>query len=388
MKSILFISLLLMSQITMANQDQDDLPSVGDIIGNIMEGDNSFKSYHAASQIEAGTCVNGSFEQFNTSVDKKSFYQAWELNCLVLNNSKLCEGIAKHDKLICNEPAKTAWYSNIWEKTKACGSGIKKSWEDYIHFIKQIGHYISNNEGMRDKVNESVSKAYTSMRSYLSMEVVKYQDKYHVSKSKAFFAVTGNMLRKFTNGLNLMIAKAAPKVGCYNYKAKTRVICQVLAEFFAEPIIMFKFIKLGPKALKGTRVARFFNFHSVNAARKTATVAEKGKDVVQSTLKAMKKSSNKLDFIPKEEKLGISILKRKELAESVQKHSDIFNDVFPNKAAREELDDYLAIAGDEDGKQLAQIFKILNEDKAKMSKKEYDDFIQDIRNSIKRKCGN
>lgn len=383
-------------------KDQEDLPSIGDIIGNVLEGDNAYKAYLKILENEKAVCLDNGKKVVPEYVDKESFYQTWNLNCLVVNSSELCQEIKEQDKLICDEPPKKPWYSNIWEKTKSCGAGIKKSWEDYFHFIQSIGHYIINKEvetknedgtvtkvGMRDKTNEAISKAWTSMKTYLSTEMTKYQDKYNVSRTSAFFAVTNVMMAKFTKGLNEVIAQAAPKVGCYNYKAKTRVICQVLAEFFAEPIIMFKFIKLGPKALKGTRVAKFFSFHKANASRKVAATT---KDITTSASKTLKKvnapSVKELDFLGKDSKVALEIVKHPDLHSSVVKNQKVFNEIFPDNESRELLDIYLKSTSKQEADELAEVLRVLNEDRAKMTPEQYKGFIDDIKEGIQTSCKN
>lgn len=388
--------LLLFSIIAPSNANaKEDIPSIGDIISNVLGGDNAYKSYQVIASTEKSVCVDNSRKYLNEPVDKKAFYEGWGLNCLVMNNSQLCKDIKKEDKLICDQPAKQPWYSNVWEKTKSCGSGIYKSWQDYAKFIADIGHYVMNSEKevldkngkkikakMRTHTNEKISKAYTSMKSYMAIEMTKHQDQYGVSKSKSFFAVTSKLFSKFTKGLNQLIAKAAPKVGCYNYKSKTRVICQVLAEFFAEPILMFKFIKMGPKVLKGTRVAKFFKFHKAKTAREVAAATKK----IVNKVKKIKKKPNNLDFIGAENKVAIKIMENKNLSQSVSKNKAVFGEIFPDKKSLDELDHYLTITGKEEADDLAQVLKVLSDDKAKMSPKKYNELIADIKEGIKTKC--
>lgn len=394
---VLILSFLLNSFAFAANSD--DTPSIGDIIGNVLEGENSYKTYKFIAESEQTVCVDKTQNVLKDNIDSNAFYQGWSLNCLVVNNSKLCSDVRKDDKLICDQPAKVPWYSNIWEKTKSCGAGIKKSWEDYFNFIKQIGYYITNKEvevknkdgsvtkvGTRTKTNESISKAWTSMKNYMATEMTKYQDKYNVGKSKAFFAVVGNMLSKFTKGLNKIIAQAAPKVGCYNYKAKTRVICQVLAEFFAEPILMFKFIKMGPKVLKGTRVAKFFSFHKGNIVRKVAKTSDKAADAAKLVITKSKPTAKSLDFIAVESKVTKQIMKHPDLHASVASNKKVFREIFPDKKSLDQLDIYLSSTSKQEADDLAEVLRVLNEDRAKMTPDEYKAFIDDVKKGIKTSC--
>lgn len=378
------------------SEETKDHPSISDIISNIMAGDNAYKSYKTIVQNEKSVCIDKTRKYLNKPVDKKSFYQAWNMNCIVMNNSQLCSGLKKEDQLLCDQPAKTKWYSNVWEKTKACGKGIYKSWEDYMKFISSIGQYLMNSEieieekggkkkkvKLRDHTNSQVSETYASIKSYFALEMTKHQDKYKVGRKRAFLAVSGGLLDKFMKGLNKMIAKAAPKVGCYNYKAKTRVICQVLAEFIAEPILMFKFIKLGPKALKGTRVAKFFKFHKANTTRKIANKSNKVLDKVN----AISKKSHNIDFIPTDSKAAIKILENNNLLESVATNKKVFNDIFPDKKSLDELHDYLSLTSKQEADDLAQVLKVLNEDRSKMTPQQYKSYIEDVKAGIRKSCG-
>lgn len=396
--SLLIVLSIFSQSIAFAAPD-DDTPSIGDIIGNVLAGDNAYKTYKVIAENEKSVCIDQTQNVLKDNIDNNAFYQGWSLNCLVVNNSQLCSEVRPEDKLICNEPAKVPWYSNVWEKTKSCGAGIKKSWEDYFNFIKQIGYYITNKEvevknkdgsvtkvGTRTKTNESISKAWTSMKNYLAIEMTKYQDKYNVSKTKAFFAVVGNMMNKFTKGLNKVIAQAAPKVGCYNYKAKTRVICQVLAEFFAEPILMFKFIKMGPKVLKGTRVAKFFKFHKANVARKVAKTSEKITESAKLVKKSTKPTAKSLDFIAAESKVTKQIMKNPNLHSSVATNKNVFREIFPDKRSLDQLDIYLSSTSKQEADDLAEVLRVLNEDRAKMSPSEYKSFIEDVKKGIKTSC--
>lgn len=378
-----------------------DSPSIGDLIGEILEGDNSYKSYLHVAKSETGTCAECAEKNqiYNKPIDKEAFYQGWKLNCVALNGSQLCEGLKEEDKLLCNAPPKTPWYSNVWEKTKACGAGIKKSWTDFFHFMQEVGNYIVNKDievknangttkkvGTRTNTNQQISKAWSSMTSYMAMETTKYQDKYHVSSSKAFLAVTGNMMKKFTAGLNSLIAQVAPKVGCYNYKAKTRVICQVLAEFFADPILMFKFIKLGPKVLKGTRIAKFFEFHKGQAVKKIALTASELSEKSKSLVTSSKSPLLKIDFIQEDSKVVFKIMENPKLNNAIASNKKIFEDVFPDKKALDELDLYLKSTSKQESDELAEVFRILGEDKKNMSKEQYKDIVEDIKKSIKNSC--
>lgn len=377
---LILLTLILSSFTFQVKAQEEDIPSIGDIISNVLDGDNAYKSYNAISKNEQNVCIMGEQQEVKY-VDKSSFYQAWGFNCLVLNNSELCKDVRPADKLICNEPAKTKWYSNVWEKTKACGSGIKKSWQEYYEFMKQIGKYLFDKES-RQKTNQKISKAWTSMKSYLATETTKYQDAHKVGKKRAFLAVTANMMKKFTKGLNQMLYQMAPKVGCYNYKAKTRVICQVLAEFFVEPIILFKFVRLGPKVLKGTRIARFFKFHKASAGRKVANVSKKimgkGSDI--------KIAARKIDFLPADSPLAKNVIKNDELYKSVKNNQEVFNEIFPDKKDLDQLNTYLELSDKQASDDLAQLLKVLSEDKSKMSKQKYQSFIDDLKESIAQSC--
>lgn len=374
---ILILSLILPS---FAFADtKPEAPSIGDMIGEVLGGDNSYKSYLTVNETETG--CESCDKKANQPMDKQAFYQGWKLNCTALNGSELCEKIKEEDKLLCDEPPKTPWYSNVWEKTMACGAGIKKSWQDFFHFMGQIGDYIVNKDGARTKTNAQISKAWTSMRSYMAMETTKYQDKYHVGATKAFLAVTGKMMSKFTAGLNAMIAQLAPKVGCYNYKAKTRVICQVLAEFFAEPILMFKFIKMGPKVLKGTRIAKFFNFHKAKAVKEIVEASGKAKHLLIDTKKLAK-----IDFIQPENKVLYKIMENPKLNNVVASNKKVFQEVFPDKKALDELHIYLEATSKQEADELADVLHILSQDKQKMSAEQYKDLIEEIKQSIKKSC--
>jgi hypothetical protein len=388
-KIISYILILCLTLPGMASaQSQGESPSVGDVIGKIMAGDNSYKSYlHVAETEGAGcaTCANKT-QARTQPMSKTAFYDGWKLNCLTLSSSQLCHDIAKDDKLLCNEPPKTPWYSNIWEKTKACGAGIKKSWMDFFHFMGQVGSYLINKDGAFTKTNAKISKAWTSMTNYMAMEVTKYQDKYHVSGSKAFLAVTANMMKKFTDSLSAMIIQLAPKVGCYNYKAKTRIICQVLAEFFADPILMFQFLKLGPKVLKGTRIAQFFKFHKAKAVKEIVEVTGKVGSKTKKLVAGSDATLMKIDFISKDSKVLIKLAENPNLNNAIASNRKLFEEIFPDKKSLEQLDTYLSASTKQEADDLAEVLEILSKDKKKMSPEQYKDFIDDIQQSIKKSC--
>lgn len=364
----------------MAQAQQSSSPTIGDLIGNILAGDNSYKAYLHVSENEKATCTDCTEkgQAFDKTLSKKSFYDSWKLNCHALNGSDLCKGIKEEDKLLCNEPPKQAWYSHMWEKTVSCGAGIKRSWQDFFHFIQQIGNYIVNKDNVRTKTNQQISKAWNSMKAYMSMEMTKLQDKYNMSASKAFFAVVGKMMKQFTDGLNAIIAKFAPKVGCYNYKAKTRVICQVLAEFFADPILMFKFIKLGPKVLKGTRVARFFDYHKAKAVEKVVTATKKATNLGS-------KGLLKIDFIGPETKLFSKVKEHRELNNAIASNKKVFEEIFPDKQAMDELHSYLEVVSPKEKDELADLIKVLGEEK-NLSPREYKEAIEELKKAIKQSC--
>ncbi len=283
----LLLVLLTLSTLTFSQEKKEEIPSIGDVLSSVLAGDNAFKTYNEIAKREKAVCVDNTKKLINESVDKNSFYQAWNLNCIVLNSSQLCSSVKSHEKHNCSEPAKKPWYVNSLGKVKACISGVKKSWQEWFKFMKQAGQYVINSETsikdkdnksktvkMRDHTNAQVSKAYASMKSYMSLEMTKHQDKYNVSASKAFFAVTGSLLNKFYKTVNKLIVKAAPKIGCYNTEAKTKYTCQILAEFLAEPLLMFKFIKLGPKVMKGTKIAALFRKQGYKSLKKAKRIVE------------------------------------------------------------------------------------------------------------------
>jgi hypothetical protein len=145
---------------------------------------------------------------------------------------------------------------------------------------------------------------------------------------------------------------------------------------------MFKFIKMGPKVLKGTRVAKFFKFHKAKTAREVAAATKK----IVNKVKKIKKKPNNLDFIGAENKVAIKIMENKNLSQSVSKNKAVFGEIFPDKKSLDELDHYLTITGKEEADDLAQVLKVLSDDKAKMSPKKYNELIADIKEGIKTKC--
>lgn len=371
-------SQLLFAQELMTSESQKT--SITKKLNSILEGDNAFKSYNLMVDKEQSVCINGKEQFLETYTDKNLFYQMWELNCTALNSSELCSKVSKEDKLICDEPPKTPWYRKLGEKGKSCWQGFKKSWQEWFHFVGQIGKFIINKEtevkdangGLqtvkyRDHVTSQISTAFSSMKSNMASEMTKYQHDHKVGPWKAFWAVVDNLMSKFVRGLDKMLEKAAPMVGCYNYKAKTRVICQVMAEFIADPIIMFKLVKLGPKVLKGTRFAKFFKSHNY--------------------LKTAKKSKTALKRMPSKniEDFPLLSIKSKKLRMTIEKDPALFNQLIAKSDTKKYFNQLVQSGTPED---LASFDKILIKlQSMKMnSHADLDLWMDKTRQALKQEC--
>jgi hypothetical protein len=305
LRSILITSLFI-NQISFAFA-QGDPPSIGNLLKDVLSQDHEYNTYKYIKNNEAKVCIDGEERSIENQTDKGLFTKAWGLNCTVITTSQLCKDVDKSDLHNCNEPLNEFSISNSLSNVKACYNGIKKSWEEWFQFIEQVAQYTFN-KNERSKTNDKISKAYNSFKNYLAIEVTKHSDKYNVGQEEAFRAVTYSLLKKAVSGIKKMLEKAVPQIGCFNQAAKTQFKCRVFAEFFAEPLVMFKFVKIGAKALKGTKVA------SLIKISKKSKIVSKGKKFAATKPKVLK-SIKKEDILKSDELLDSSSDFSKSLSE-------------------------------------------------------------------------
>jgi ppGpp synthetase/RelA/SpoT-type nucleotidyltranferase len=170
--------------------------------------------------------------------------------CKVVVASEYCEKVPIQDRIDCDN-LKNYYYEDKLEFFMGCTKGAFKSGKDFLNFVWRALKAITVDAG--DTWSDA-KDYYSISKLYLYTE---YEKAYaNTSGDNRFWKALYEMDENFSRGvistvvdfIETMIKEKYPSYGCYNYEAKSEMVCHLTGNIVIPPAAFFAALKFGPKA--------------------------------------------------------------------------------------------------------------------------------------------
>jgi len=193
-------------------------------------------------------CDINAKEQFPEFVDACNY---------LINDSELCKNIDE-DKLVrCENVTIIDAFWKDWEGLKSCLVGAGKSAWDFILMLKDIALWVA-------RADEQAPKAIADGWGFVSGEYARTYEETHgnfvfggVGKAlKAAKNMVVNLATKVGDVVSALVKEKYREYECLNSEARNEMYCNILGDILFPPAGAIALLKLGPAALKSSRLVR------------------------------------------------------------------------------------------------------------------------------------
>lgn len=173
--------------------------------------------------------------------------------CEVITNSEICKSQKKEDLLNCSNFEESREFDVI-DFFAGCTTGLFNSAKELLSFIWDAMKWMWDKGTSPGKSYQEASEYIDSVKLYLVAEYDKAYDKESspFRSAKAAKAIGSSIAKMLYKGIQEYLYKEYQEFGCLNFEARSEVMCKVAGDFIIPPAAAFAFLKMGPKAFKGS----------------------------------------------------------------------------------------------------------------------------------------
>ncbi len=177
--------------------------------------------------------------------------------CEAVIASPICQNVEEDKKMNCQTMTerRSLFGSavNIWHFLRGCSEGVFSSVQALLGFIwdqtKSIVGHISSSE-VRAETYQQASEYLEGVNLYLHTEYSKaYQEaSLPFRETNALMRMSMSISKQLLSRVMELISQKYQEIGCLNFEAKSKTVCQFIGEIFIPPVGGFVLLKHGIKA--------------------------------------------------------------------------------------------------------------------------------------------
>ena len=178
--------------------------------------------------------------------------------CEAVLASSVCRGVEENRRLDCQTfggNSLSSFALDFWHFAKGCSGGVFKSVKEFLGFIWDRMKWLwrnSTSSRARSETYDQASEYIDGINLYLHTEYDKAYSEVSspFRKTKALARMGMSISQQLLDSVMELISQQYQQLGCLNFEAKSKVICEFLGDLFVPPISGFALLKFGIRATR------------------------------------------------------------------------------------------------------------------------------------------